>query len=694
MNHKALFIFIIMTAIISAQLSCTQTSEQKENTGSSPSATDQFNYYSEQFADFRILRYEVPGFGQLSLQQKQLAYYLYEAALAGRDIMYDQGYKYNLVVRRTLEAIMNSGKSDLTGDEGEKFKRYTKRVWFSNGIHHVYSNNKMLPEFTGDWFAAQVKACDPAELPLAEGQSVDDFLTFVTPLIFDPAVAPKRVNLDKSTDLIKSSAVNFYENVSQDEVTNFYKNMGDKNDSTPPSYGLNSKLIKKADGKLVEKTWKVGGMYDAAIEKIVYWLSKAATVAESPHQQKVINLLIAYYQTGDLKKFDEYSIEWVKDTSVVDFVNGFIEVYHDPLGYKATWEAYVSLKDIEATKRIKAIGDQAQWFEDNSPLMPEHKKKNVKGISAKVINVAVESGALAPLTAIGINLPNAEWIRELEGSKSVTIGNITHAYAEDGKTSGILEEFYHDDAVKKRLKEFGSLTDNLHTDMHEVIGHASGQLNPGIHSFNETLKNYANTLEEGRADLVALYYMIDPKLVEIGVMPSVDAGKAEYDRYISNGMMIQLTRLPANENQLEESHMRNRQMIAAWCYENGKKDNVIEKINEGGKTYFVVRDYDKLRALFGKLLREVQRIKSEGDYKAGSALVETYGVKVDPELHKEVLERYKKLNIAPYKGFIQPRLIPVMDGDQITDVKVEYPADFTKQMLEYGKSESFLPDIN
>ncbi|MGB3074170.1 MAG: hypothetical protein WBB36_02555, partial [Chitinophagales bacterium] len=671
--------------ILSASyFSCTDQSGQKQTA----EPVNDFTFYSEQFADFRILRYEVPGFEQLSLQQKQLAYYLYEATLAGRDIFYDQSYQYNLVVRRTLEAIISSDNSDLTSDEGVKLMVYAKRVWFSSGIHHVYSNNKLMPEFTQEWFAKQVNACDSAKLPLSNGQSVTDFIAFVSPIIFDPKVAPKRVNLDNKSDLIQSSAVNFYENVTEKEVEAFYKSMNNKTDTTPPSYGLNSKLLKLADGKMEEKIWRQGGMYGPAIEKITYWLSKAAAVAENPHQQNLINLLIAFYKTGDLKKFDEYSIEWVKDTSVVDFVNGFIEVYHDPLGYKGSWEAYVSIKDMEATKRIKAIGDQAQWFEDHSPLMPEHKKKNVIGVSAKVINVAVECGALAPLTAIGINLPNAEWIREDVGSKSVTIGNITHAYSEDGKTSGVLEEFYYSDTVKNRLKEFGSITDNLHTDMHEVIGHASGQMNAGVGSFNETLKNYANTLEEARADLVALYYMIDPKLVEIGVMPTADAGKSEYDRYIANGMMIQLTRLPEDENQLEESHMRNRQMIASWCYENGKQENVIEKVLDNGKTYFVVRDYTKLRTLFGNLLREVQRIKSEGDYKAGSALVETYGVKVDPALHKEVLERFKKLNIAPYKGFIQPRLVPVMDGEKITDVKVEYPDDFTKQMLEYGVDNS------
>ncbi len=692
MASNPFFAIILMTLVISSQYSCNTSADDQDLAETRTKTENNFQYYTEQFADFRILRYEVPGFNELTLKQKQLAYYLYEAALCGRDIFYDQGFKNNLIIRKTLEAIINSGKADVSSEEGKKFMVYTKRVWFSNGIHHVYSNNKMIPECSQEWFTQQVKQCDPNQLPL-NAKSVDEFIQFVIPVIFDPNVAAKKVNLDKSADLIKTSAVNIYENVSQEQVTSFYKNLAVKGDTTPPSYGLNTKLMSQ-NGTLIEKVWKVGGMYSPAIEKIVSWLTKASAVAENPHQQNVINLLIDYYKTGDLKKFDQYSIEWVKDTSVVDFVNGFIEVYHDPLGYKGSWEAYVSLKDMEATKRIHAISSQAQWFEDNSPLLAEHKKKNVKGISAKVINVVVEAGDLAPLTAIGINLPNAEWIREQHGSKSVTINNITHAYAEDGKNSGVVEEFYYNDTIKTRLKKFGSITDNLHTDMHEVIGHASGQINPGTGTFNETLKNYANTLEEARADLVALYYMIDPKLVEIGVMPTAEAGLSEYDRYINNGMMIQLTRLPANEHQLEEAHMRNRQMIAGWCYENGIKDNVIEKVSRDGKTYFVVRDYKKLGDLFGQLLREVQRVKSEGDYNAGSALVENYGVKVDPTLHKEVLERYQKLNISPYKGFIQPKLVPVMNGSEITDVRLEYPDDFTKQMLEYSKNYSLLPDIN
>ncbi|MBA3647976.1 MAG: dihydrofolate reductase [Chitinophagales bacterium] len=657
------------------------------------SNTKDFPVFTEQFADLRVLRYQVPGFDQLSLKQKTLCYYLYEAALSGRDIFYDQLYKDNLMVRKTLEAIINSGKADTTSGDWTKFMIYTKRVWFSNGIHHHYSSNKFIPECSEVWFKEQLKKCDKSLLPVIIGQSADDFIKNIVSIIFDPKVAPKRTNLDPNSDFVQTSAVNFYEDVTQKEASDFYSKMAANKSPEPPSFGLNTKLLKESN-EFQEKQWKEGGMYSPAIEKIIYWLKKAEPFAESEHQKKVIDLLIQFYQSGDLKKFDEYSIEWAKDTSVVDFVNGFIEVYHDPLGYKGSWESYVSIKDLEATKRIKAIGDQAQWFEDHSSIMPQHKKKNVKGISAKVINVLVEGGDLAPVTAIGINLPNAEWIREEYGSKSVSIDNITKAYSEDGKASGVLEEFYYSDTIKDRLTKYGALADNLHTDMHEVIGHGSGQINSGVGSFNETLKNYSNTLEEARADLVALYYIMDPKLIEIGVMPSLEVGKAEYDRQINNGLMIQLTRLPEHENQVEEAHMRNRQMIAQWVYQYGQPENVISKVMKNGKTYFVINDYSKLRDLYGQLLREVQRIKSEGDYNAGSALVENYGVKVDPALHKEVLDRYTKLGIAPYRGFIQPKLVPVMNGNSVSDVKIEYPMNFTQQMLEYGKEYSFLPVVN
>ncbi|HND74120.1 MAG TPA: dihydrofolate reductase, partial [Saprospiraceae bacterium] len=480
-------------------------------------------------------------------------------------------------------------------------------------------------------------------------------------------------------------------NVSLRDVELFYEKFDSKGNA--PMWGLNSKLVKE-NGKVFEKVWKSGGMYGPAIDKIIYWLEKASGVAENDQQRKAINLLIDYYKTGDLHTFDNYCIAWVNDTaSRTDAVNGFIEVYQDPLGRKATYESVVSIKDLEATKRIQAIAKQAQWFEDNSPLMPEHKKKNVKGIIAKAITVLMEAGATAPAGPIGINLPNNEWIRKEHGSKSVSLSNIVHSYNVDGATSGMLDEFVVNDEVKARIKEFGDITSDLHTDMHEVIGHASGQINPGVESTDKTLKNYASTLEEARADLVALYYMIDPKLVEIGVMPTVDAGKAEYDSYMMNGLMTQLTRIQPGNN-LEEAHMRNRQLVAKWAYENGKASNVVEFVKKDGKTYVRINDYNKLRQLFGQLLREIQRIKSEGDYKAGHDLVENYGVKVDPELHREVLERFKKLNIKPYKGFIQPRYVPVMKGDKIIDVKVEYPDNFFTQMMEYGKKYSFLPVKN
>jgi dipeptidyl-peptidase-3 len=653
--------------------------------------TDDFVVQADQFADVRVLRYRVPGFESLTAKQKTLVYYLYRAALAGRDIIWDQNYRHNLLVRRTLEAIHRDPKSKQMPGWAE-VERYTKRVWFSNGIHHHYSMKKFVPEFTAEQLTAMVKAVDPGTLPL-DGKSVDELLAVLSPVIFDPKVDAKRVNLDPKADLIKTSATNYYEGVTQKEVERFYKGKVDKKDKRPISHGLNSKLVKDK-GKLVERVWKVGGMYDPAIREIVKWLSLASTVAENDKQKAALDKLVEYYTTGDLAKFDEYSIAWVADTeSRVDVVNGFIEVYGDPLGYRGAWEAVVSIKDLEASKRIAAIGAQAQWFEDNSPLLPQHKKANVTGISAKVITVVVEAGDSAPPTPIGINLPNSNWVRTEHGSKSVNLGNIVASNETAKRTSGVLEEFAASPEEIARAKKWADLADLLHTDMHEVIGHASGQLEPGVGQPHETLKNYGNTLEEARADLVALYYMLDPKLVEIGVMTDLEAGKAAYDNYIRNGLMVQLARLEPGE-QLEEAHMRNRQMIAAWAFEKGKADKVIERVEKDGKTYFVVRDYDKLRTLFGQLLAEVQRIKSQGDFKAGKALVETYGVKVDRALHDQILARYEKLGIAPYVGFIQPRLVPVMEGDTIVDVKVEYPSDFAQQMLEYADTASLLPTVN
>ena len=650
-----------------------------------------FKVEAEAFADLQVLRYQVPGFNQLSLQQKQLAYYLYEAALSGRDIIYDQKSKYGIMLRKTVEAAYGTYNGDKNSDDWKKFKEYCGRVWFSNGNHHHYGNEKFIPECSFEYFSSVINGSDSTQLPKESGESVQAFLNRIKPIVYDLKFEPKLVDQSPNIDNIKASSVNFYEGVTQKEVEAFYSKFNTTGNA--PSWGLNSKLMKE-NGQITEKVWKVGGMYSPAIEKVVGWLQKAIIVAENDQQKKALQLLIEYYQTGDIKKFDEYSIAWVNDVnSRLDVVNGFIEVYNDPIGKKATFESVVSMKDMEATKRIKAIADQAQWFEDNSPLMPEHKKKNVKGITAKAITVIVESGDLAPNTAIGINLPNNEWIRKDHGSKSVSLSNIIYSYNVAGAKSGVVDEFALNDTIVQRLKKWGALAADLHTDMHECIGHASGQINPGVETTDKTLKNYASALEEGRADLVALYYIMDQKLVDIGVMPSLEVGKTEYDSYLMNGLMTQLTRLRQGA-QVEEAHMRNRQMIARWVYEKGKKDNVVEFVKKDGKTYVRINDYNKLRTLFGQLLREIQRIKSEGDFNAGKNLIETYGVKVDQALHKEILERYKKLNVKPYKGFIQPRLVPVMDGDKITDVKIEYPTSFFEQMMEYAKKYSFLPIKN
>jgi len=653
---------------------------------------EKFEYVADKFADLRVLRYEVKDFDKLPLQTKTLLYYLHEAALCGRDIIYDQNYKYNLTIRRTIEAIFRFYKNEKQSEEYDKFVVYAKRFWFSNGMHHHYSSDKFIPECSKEYFTELIGMVDEKALPLMPGQTKETFTKFITEQIYDPQIAPKKVSLDSKKDLITSSAVNLFEGVTEKEVIAFYAGMVDKTKKENPMYGLNSKVVKE-NGKLVVKKYMLGGMYSASIEKIIYWLEKATEVAENSAQRDAFVKLIRFYRSGRLEDFDDYNIAWVKDTaSSVDLVNGFIEVYNDPLGKKGSFESVVSVKDFEASKRIAAIGAQAQWFEDNSSILPQHKKKNVKGISAKVINAVVESGDAAPSTPIGINLPNSEWIREVHGSKSVNLGNIVEAY--DMAAGGsVVNEFYYNDEIKKRVLECASLADKLHTDMHEVIGHASGQAEPGVGASSETLKNYANALEEGRADLVALYYLYDQKLIDLGVMPSLDYGKAAYDEYITKGLIVQLSRIKPGK-EIEEAHMRNRQMVAAWVYEKGKKDNVIEKKFENGKTYFFINDYAKLRVLFGDLLREIQRVKSQGDYKAGKDLIENYGVKVDPLLHKEVMERYSSLQMAPYQGFIQPTLTPVMEGEKIIDVKISYPTDFIRQMMEYGVNYSLLPSIN
>ena len=661
-------------------LSCadqkSQTQEKEEMTVSEENKDD-FKYLAEQFADLKIIRYQIPDFDKLSANQKELVYYLYQVSLSGRDIIYDQNYKHNIVIRRALESIIINYSGDKETEEWKNFMDYTKRVWFSNGIHHHYSTVKIKPECTQEYFSTL----------LAEtNTSLDEAIVNI---MFDSETDMKRVNLDPEKDLIAGSANNFYQDgITQDEVEAFYAAKADTSDKEPISYGLNSTLIRDADGNLVEDVWKLGGKYSASIEKMIFWLEKAMTVAESEDQKKGFELLINYYKTGDLKIWDDYNIQWAGTTSdVVDYINGFIEVYGDATGYRATYESIVQIKDFEASERMKVLQDNVQWFEDNSSIMPEHKKEKVVGVTYKVVNVAIESGDASPSTPIGVNLPNANWIRAKHGSKSVSLGNIVEAYSLAGGES-MLEEFCYTDEEFQRAKKNGKLASKLHTALHEVVGHASGKLNDGVGTPKETLKSYASTLEEGRADLVALYYLLNPELIKLGLMTDLEVGKAEYDSYIRNGLMAQLRRIEPGEI-IEEAHMRNRQMVAAWVYEKGMSESVIEKVVEDGKTYFVVKDYEKLQVLFGELLKEIQRIKSEGDYEAGKNLVENYGVQVDAEIHKEVLARSEKLNIPPYGGFINPRLVPVEKDGKISDVKVEYPDDFTQQMLEYAKNYSF-----
>lgn len=641
----------------------------------------------DRFDDIKVIRYEVPGFEKLPLREKELIYYLAEAAKCGRDILFDQNFKYNLVVRRTLERIYTSvDKRERKSQDFAALEKYLKKVWFANGIHHHYSNDKFRPEFGEAWFREQLsKYVADCELPA-------DMLCAI---IFDPELYPTRLNQTDGVDVILTSANNYYEGVNQQQVEQFYADMAEryKDDKEPISFGLNSKLTLDDDGNVVEQVWHVGGMYSPAIEKIVYWLEKAAAVAE-PVQRQTIEALIKYYRTGDLKDFDAYNILWVKDlSSNVDFVNGFIEDYGDPLGRKASWEANVNFRDEEACRRTQIISDNAQWFEDHSPVDPAYKKKQVRGVSAKVITVAMLGGDCYPATPIGINLPNADWIRKEYGSKSVTIDNITYAYDRAAQGNGFTEEFVLRKADRERMAKYGKLADNLHTDLHECLGHGSGQLAPGTKG-NE-LRTYSSTLEEARADLFGLYYLGDEKLVELGLIPSLDVAWAQYAQYIMNGMMTQLSRIEPGKN-VEESHMRNRKLIAEWCYEHGRKENVIEWVESNGKRYIIVNDFKRLRELFGELLREVQRIKSEGDYEAGRALVETYAVKVDADLHEEVLRRYKALNIEPYGGFVNPeyRLVYDASGKRLIDVEVSYPADYVEQMLGYGRDYSLLPSLN
>ena len=655
--------------------------------------TEGFNYSADRFADIEVLRYQVPGFEALSLQQKQLLFHLSEAALMGRDILFDQNNRYNLAIRRVLEAVYQNYGGNKEDADFKALEIYLKRVWFANGIHHHYSADKFTPGFTADFFEQCVRRLDAAQLPLREGQTVDRWLEEILPVIFNPEVMPKRLVQSGGDDLIAVSANNYYgDGVTMQEVEDFYDGQRDPNDLRPVSYGLNSRLVKEND-RLVEKVWKVGGLYTEAIEKIVAELQQALPFAANDAQKAVIEKLILFYQTGDLQTFDAYSILWLQDTdSEVDFVNGFIETYGDPLGLKASWESTVNFINKEATQRTKIISDNAQWFEDRSPVDNRFKKTSVTGVSAKVITIAMLGGDCYPATPIGINLPNSNWIRSEYGSKSVTIENITEAYDKASQGNGFREEFVWSDIERERMTTYGFMTDNLHTDLHECLGHGSGQLLPGVSQ--DALKAYGSTLEEARADLFALYYLADPQLITLGLLPDKEAYKAEYYSYMMNGLITQLVRIEAGKN-IEQAHMRNRQMVAAWVYEKGKAENVVELAIRDGKTYVVVHDYDKLHNLFGMLLAEVQRIKSEGDFEAGRQLVETYGVKVNSGLHHEVLSRYAQLNLAPYKGFVNPRMKVITNNTgEVTDIVLDYSEGYVEQMLRYGKAYSFLPTYN
>ena len=676
----------VMIGMMSAMLmaGCSQ--------GSKGTQEDAFDYTVEQFADLQLLRYKVHGFEELPLQQKELVYYLSEAALQGRDILFDQNGKYNLVIRQMLETVYTDYQGDRTDANFVNMETYLKRVWFSNGIHHHYGCDKFVPGFTPEFFKQALESVSQDKLPIREGETLADLCDEIFPVIFDPTVMAKRVNQADGQDLVLTSAANYYDGVTQKEAEDFYAKMKNPNDTMPVMFGMNSRLVKE-NGKVQEKVWKSGGLYGQAIDKIIYWLEKAKGVAENDAQKAVIEKMIQFYQDGDLKTFDEYAILWVKDLdSRVDYVNGFTESYGDPLGMKASWESIVNFKDLVSTKRTELISDNAQWFEDHSPVDKQFKKEEVKGVSAKVITAAILAGDLYPATAIGINLPNSNWIRSAHGSKSVTIGNLTDAYNKAAHGNGFADEFVYSEVEKGYLEKYGDLTGDLHTDLHECLGHGSGQLLPGVDP--DALKAYGSTIEEARADLFGLYYVADAKMRELGLTPHDDAYKAEYYSFMMNGLMTQLVRIELGNN-VEEAHMRNRQLIAKWVFEKGAADNVVELAKKDGKTYVKINDYTKLRELFGQLLNEIQRIKSEGDFEAAREMVEKYAVKVDPELHKEVLARYEKLKLAPYKGFVNPVYTAETDeAGNITNVTVSYTEGYAEQMLRYSKDYATLPYRN
>ena len=646
------------------------------------SSEETFPIMVEQFSDLKVLRYQIPGWENLSLKEQKLVYYLTQAGLSGRDIMWDQNYRHNLTIRKALERVYTTFEGDKSTSEWIAFEVFLKRIWFSNGIHHHYSNAKMVPEFSSDYL---VSILDATATTL-EGGAFE--------VLFNDKDL-KKVNQAKDTDNVAESAVNFYgPGVTNADVEAFYANISSPNPDKPLSHGLNSQLV-KVDGQLQERVYKSGGLYGAAIDEIVKWLELAEGVAENQAQGDALTLLINYYNTGDLQTWDDYNVAWTAATEGnIDYINSFIEVYNDPLGYRGSYETIVQIKDFDMSEKMAVLSENAQWFEDNSPLFPEHKKKNVVGVSYKTVNVAGEAGDASPTTPIGVNLPNANWIRASVGSKSVSLGNITNAYNNSG-SSGRLKEFVHDDQEYELEKLYGKIGDKLHTALHEVVGHASGQLNPGVGETKETLKNYASTLEEGRADLVGLYYLYNPKLQELGLVSDWKGlGMAAFDGYIRNGLMTQLIRLNLGDD-VEEAHMRNRQWVSAWVYEKGLKENVIEKVTREGKTYFNITDYEKLHDLFGQLLRETQRIKSEGDFAAVQALVEDYGVKVDQAIHADVLERNKQFTSAPYGGFVNPVLVPQTDADgEITSIEVKYVKSFVDQMLNYSANYGFLPEVN
>lgn len=669
--------WILAVAITGILASC-NNAETATTTTMEEHPEESFEWQLEQFEDLRILRYQVPGFDQLTPKQRMLVYHLTQAGLAGRDIIYATNYRHNLEIRHILDKTIAEYSGDRTSTEWEAFDVYAKRVWFSNGIHHHYSNQKFEPGFSQEYFD---------QLLSEMGMTISDEARRA---IFDSSFDAKKVSKDPNSDLLLASAVNFYDpDVTESEVISYYQGVSAGDPERPISLGLNSKIVRTEDGGIAEATYKVGGLYSSALEKVAHHIAEAQKYAENQAQADALGLLVEYYQTGDLHKWDEYNIAWVAaNEGDIDYINGFIEVYNDPIGYRGSYETIVQIRDFEASERMAVVSGAAQWFESNSPIMDEHKKDTVRGISYRIVSVAGEAGDASPSTPIGVNLPNANWIRAEHGSKSVSLGNIEHAY-EEATGEGFLKEFAFTSEERERAVEYGSLGSKLHTALHEVIGHASGRLNPGVKTPKETLKNYASTLEEARADLVALYYIMDPHLVELGLVENDGPGRAEYDNYIRNGMMLQLRRLKPGEN-LEEDHMRNRQLVASWAFEQGRAENVIERKVVDGKTYFVINDYSALRQIFGKLLREIQRIKSEGDYNAGRNLVEDYGVKVDHELHREVLLRAEELNIAPYSGFVNPILTPVMENGEMVDVTLSYPSSFTEQMLNYAKDYGFL----